>query len=98
MRHTPKAIRHFLDEHPQSGQTVAVFCPDNDIKTPTFYSRKKKYNNLPSVEPEGFCKTTPKRERVERSLRLASELQLSIIGLSVGEIAELILEIDRTHA
>jgi hypothetical protein len=32
MRHTSAAIRHFLTEQPQSGQTVAVFCADNDIK------------------------------------------------------------------
>jgi hypothetical protein len=38
MRHTPAAIRHFLTKQPQSGQTVAVFCADNDIKVPTFYS------------------------------------------------------------
>jgi hypothetical protein len=98
MGHTPEAIRHFLDEQFECGQTVAVFCADNDIKVPTFYSWKKKYNNVPPVEEGGFCKITPKREPVERSLRLASGLQLSITGLSVGEIAELILEIDRAYA
>ena len=98
MRHTPEAIRRFLDEQSRSGQTVAVFCTDNDIKLPTFYSWKKRYNNISPVEEAGFCRITPKRETVGRSLRLGSGLQVSIMGLSVGEIAELILEIDRAYA
>jgi hypothetical protein len=98
MRHTPEAIRHFLDEQPQSGQSVAIFCADNDIKVPTFYSWKKKYSNAPPVESEGFCKITPKREFAERSLRLPSSLRLERVGLSSIETVELILEIDHGYA
>jgi hypothetical protein len=43
MRHTSEAIRQFLIEQPLSGQTVAVFCDDHDLKVPTFYSWRKKY-------------------------------------------------------
>lgn len=98
MRHTPEVIRHFLAEQPRSGLTVANFCEDHDLKVPTFYSWKKKYGEVDTTEPEGFCKITPRREIAERSLRLPSGLQLELIGLSILDIAELILEIDRAHA
>ena len=98
MRHTPEAIQHFLAEQPRSGLTVANFCEDNDLKVPTFYSWKKKYGEVEAIESEGFCKITPRREIAERGLRLPSGLQLELIGLSIPEIAELILEIDLAHA
>jgi len=98
MRHAPEAIRQFLAEQPRSGQTVASFCSDNDLKVPTFYSWKKKYGQAQAPVQEGFCKITPKREVTDRSLRLPSGLRLELIGLSITEIAELILEIDRAHA
>lgn len=98
MRHTPAAIRQFLIEQPLSGQTVAAFCEDHDLKVPTFYSWKKKYGQLEAPVLEGFCKITPKREVAERSLRLPSGLRLDLVGLSTTEIVELILEIDRAHA
>jgi hypothetical protein len=98
MRHTPAAIRHFLDEHPTSSQTVAAFCEDHGLKVPTFYSWKKKYGQAELLLSEGFCKITPKHEVVDRSLRLPSGLCLDLVGLSTTEIAEVILEIDRAHA
>ena len=98
MRHTPEAIRHFLDKHPASGQTVVDFCEDNDLKAPTFYSWKRKYEQAETPALEGFCKITPKREVAERSLRLPSGLCLELVGLSTTEIVELILEIDRAYA
>jgi hypothetical protein len=97
-RHTPEAIRHFLDKDPASGQTVVAFCDDNELKVPTFYSWKKKYEQAETPALEGFCKITPKREAAERSLRLPSGLCLELIGLSTTEIVELILEIDRAYA
>ena len=98
MRYTPAAIRHFLDEQPRSGLTVASFCADNGLKVPTFYSWKKKYNKVDSIEPAGFCKIKPKREITERCLRLPSGLRLELVGLSTAEIASLVLEIDRQYA
>jgi hypothetical protein len=98
MRHTPEAIRQFLDEQPRSGQAVSDFCDEYDLKILTFYSWKRKYNEVEAVVPEGFCKIRPKREVAERSLRLPSRLQLTLTGLSLGEITELILKIDRAHA
>jgi hypothetical protein len=98
MRHTPEAIRQFLIEQPLSGQTVADFCEDYELKVPTFYSWKKKYNQIEVPVLEGFCRITPKREIAERSLRLPSGLRLDLVGLSTREIAEVILEIDRAHA
>jgi transposase-like protein len=98
MRHTPAAIRQFLDEQPTSGQTVSAFCHDHDLKVPTFYSWKKKYGEAEAPVREGFCKITPKQESVGRSLRLPSGLRLELIGLTTTEIAEVILEIDRAYA
>ena len=98
MRHTSETIRHFLAEQPRSGLTVANFCADNGLKVPTFYSWKKKYGEVDTTEPEGFCKITPRREIAKRSLQLSSGLRLELTGLSITEIAELILEIDRAHA
>ena len=98
MRHTPEAIRQFLIEQPLSGQTVAAFCEDYELKVPTFYSWKRKYEQVDEPIESGFCKITPKPELAERSLRLPSGLRLELIGLSISEIVELILEIDRFHA
>jgi hypothetical protein len=98
MRHFPEAIRQFIDEQPASGQTVAAFCDDNELKVPTFYSWKKKYGQPEAPVSEGLCKITPKRKVAERSLRLPSGLRLDLVGLSTTEIVELILEIDRAHA
>ena len=98
MRHTPATVRQFLIEQPLSGQTVAAFCDDHELKVPTFYSWKKKYGQVELPLREGFCKITPKQEMVERNLRLPSGLRLELIGLSTMEIVELILEIDRAYA
>lgn len=98
MRHTPEAIRQFLTEQPLSGQTVADFCEDHDLKVPTFYSWKKKYGQTQAFVGEGFCKITARHDLADRSLRLPSGLRLDLVGLSITEIAELILEIDRAHA
>lgn len=98
MRHTPAAIRQFLADQPLSGQTVADFCEDRNLKVPTFYSWKKKYAQPETSIEEGFCKIIPRQEIAERSLRLPSGLRLELIGLSTTEIAEIILEIDRGHA
>lgn len=98
MRHTPAAIQQFLIEQSLGGQTVADFCYDYDLKVPTFYSWKRKYKQTQDEPQDGFCKIMPKREIVERSLRLPSGLRLDLVGLSTTEIAELILEIDRANA
>lgn len=95
MRHTPTAIRQFLYDQLESGLSVASFCADNDLKAPTFYSWKRKYGEVELVEPEGFCKITPRHNIEERVLRLPSGLEVRLSGLSVTEIAELILEIER---
>jgi transposase-like protein len=98
MRHTPAAIQQFLIEQSLGGQTVADFCYDYDLKVPTFYSWKRKYKET-QVEPQdGFYKITPRQEISKRSLQLPSGLSLELTGLSITEIAELVLEIDRAHA
>jgi hypothetical protein len=97
MRHTREAIHQFLEQQTSSGQTVAAFCTDNNLKVPTFYSWKKKYGTPALLEPSGFCELTPLREVSKKKLSLPSGLQLEITGLSTREIAELVVEIDRAH-
>jgi len=97
MRHTREAIHQFLEQQAASGRTVSTFCADNDLKIPTFYSWKKKYNKPDTVEPSGFCELTPVREVSKRKLHLPSGLQLEITGLSTREIAQLVVKIDRAH-
>ena len=98
MRHTPAAIRKFLDDQLLSGLNVADFCDEHDLKVPTFYSWKRKYGRAETPPLEGFCKITPRQEVTKRSLCLPSGLELGLVGLSATEIAELILEIDRSYA
>lgn len=98
MRHTPEAIENFLTEQQLSGQSIAAFCEEQDLKMSTFYSWKKKYGLAEAPALRGFCKITPKQETAERSLRLPSGLRLELLGLSIYEIAELVLEIDRAYA
>ena len=98
MRHTPVTIRQFLTDQPHSGLTIAEFCQENDLKIPTFYSWKKKYGLIETLDREGFCKLTPKLEVIERSLCLPSGLRLELTGLTTTEIAEVILKIDRAYA
>jgi hypothetical protein len=97
MRHTPVTIRQFLTDQPHSGLTIAEFCQDNDLKIPTFYSWKKKYGGVNALDLEGFCKITPKLEKMERSLCMPSGLRFELTGLTTTEIAEVILEIDRAY-
>lgn len=97
MRHTREAIYEFLEQHATSGQTVAAFCADHDLKIPTFYSWKKKYDKPEPVGPSGFCELTPVREVPKRRLCLPSGLELEVTGLSTWEIAQLVVEIDRAH-
>jgi transposase-like protein len=70
MRHTPEAIWQFIDEYPRSGQTVADFCDDYNLKVPTFYSWKRKYNEVEAVVQEGFYKIRPKQEIAELILEI----------------------------
>lgn len=100
MRHRPAAIRQFLTQQSASGQTVADFCADRDLKVPTFYSWRRKYATAPP-DPQagaGFCQLRPTAEPIVRGLRLPSGLRVELSGLTVTEMAALILEIDRAHA
>ena len=98
MRNTPADIRRILKDQLTSGQTVVAFCRGRGLKIPTFYSWKKKYLQTGKDTPAGFCQIVPKSVSVERHLRLPSGLEMTITGLSTREIAELIIEIDRTYA
>jgi len=82
MRHTRQAIDQFLDRQATSGQTVAAFCTDHNLKVPTFYFWKKKYSDSNPAPPPGFCQLTPRREVAQRTLRLPCGLQLEITGLT----------------
>ena len=100
MRYTPTVIRHFLAAQSQSGQSVADFCAEHALKVPTFYAWRKKYEPAPlTASKAGFCQITPvNEEMIERRLYLPSGLGVELAGLSLGEIADLIVKIDRAHA
>lgn len=98
MRHSPAAIRQFLDEQLASGLTVADFCADHDLKVPTFYSWKRKYSAMDKETLSGFCEITTRQATTDRILQLPSGLRVELKGLSNAEIADLILEIDRAYA
>ena len=98
MRHSSSAIQKFLNDQAQSSQTIASFCEDHDLKVPTFYSWKRKYDRLPVINQAGFCEILPRKDITQRSVLFSSGLRLIIDGLSIAEIAELVLEIDRAYA
>lgn len=100
MRHPPSVIRQFLAAQSRSGQSVADFCSEHALKIPTFYAWRKKYEPPPGTASKaGFCQITPVNEQIiERRLYLPSGLGVELAGLSLVEIAELIVEIDRAHA
>ncbi len=102
MRQTPPhQIKRHLRRQAEGEHGIASYCVEHGLKAPTFYSWKRKYANLAETFPVGgFCEIKPTREDVAtaRGLRLPSGLSVDLIGLSIGEIAELILEIDRAHA
>ena len=79
---------------------MADFCAEHGLKLPTFYAWRKKYESTPGTASKaGFCQITPvNEEMIERRLYLPSGLGVELAGLSLAEIAELIVEIDRAHA
>lgn len=95
MRHTPAQIRQLLADQQASGLSIAKFCRQANLKAPTFYNWKKKYGQ---PIPTGFCQISTITEPVPRSLLLPSGLRLDLCGITIPELAELILEINRADA
>ena len=101
MRYTPTAIQRFLGEQSLSGQSVADFCAEHELKIPTFYGWRRKYawpSPSSAEDAEGFCQITPISEPSHQSLRLPSGLCVDLVGLSTKQIAELIVQIERARA
>ena len=99
MRYSVAAIRTFLAEQPHSGLSVAAFCAGHELKVSTFYAWKRRYRDLDVPASAVFCRLQPgPAEPPPRGLCLPSGLRLELTGLSMREIAALILEIDRAHA
>ena len=98
MRHSPAQIRQFLADQQASGLSIAKFCRRQNIKPPTFYKWKKKYDPTNPEIPTGFCQISTVPGPELRRLILPSGLRLDISGISIPELAELILEINRADA
>ena len=98
MRYDPNAIRQFLSDQAASGQSVATFCAEHDLVVATFYSWRRKYIAPSTPSPEGFCKIVARPETTTKTLRLPSGLKLELAGLTMAELAELLLQIDRVYA
>jgi len=98
MRHTPDAIRQYLSDQAASGQSVTTFCAEHDLVVATFYSWRRKFAAPSTPSREGFCKIVARPETTARALRLPSGVELELTGLSMTELAELLLQIDRAHA
>lgn len=98
MRRSPQAIRQLLTQQARSGLSVARFCADEQIKVATFYAWKRKYRSAETAPAAGFDQLLPAVEPPPRSLLLPSGLEVSLLGLSPTELAELILAIDAARA
>ena len=98
MRYHPDEIHQFLTDQIASGRSVADFCGEHGLKVPTFYAWRRKYAAEETPEPVGFCKIVPQRERMVKKLRLPSGMELEIEGMSMSELADLIVQIDRANA
>ena len=98
LRYPPETIHQFLADQVASGQSVGAFCAEHDLVVATFYSWRRKYAASSRPSSEGFCQIVTRPETVVKKLRLASGLELELIGMTLAEFAELIVAIDRAHA
>ena len=98
MRYHSDDIHQFLTDQAASGQSVTDFCSEHDLKVPTFYAWRKKYAAENTPEPEGFCKIVARREKSAKKLRLPSGMELDLVGITMPELADLIVQIDRANA
>jgi len=91
--------RH-IRTHSESTLSVSAYCQAHDLSPSTFYYWRKKLAGIAgsAVEPIGFTEIKPVEEPHRRSLCLPSGLRIELAGLSISQIAELIVQIDRAHA
>lgn len=98
MRFTPVEIQQFLQKQRNSGQSVIEFCASHKLKVPTFYSWKRKNANN-RLEPQaGFVQILPSSPARSCKLCLPSGICLDLNGLSIDEVAQVVIKIDRAHA
>ena len=99
MRHTPATMRRHIRSQAADSITVSAYCAAHNLKVATFYYWRKKLAaaEITDREPVGFTQITPAAEPSPRTMCLPSGLRLELSGLSMSEIAELVLAIDRRY-
>ena len=100
MRHTPAAMSAHLQAQAEGSATVAAYCAAHDLKVATFYYWRKKLAAGRSAEPElvGFTELKPAAESPQPTLHLPNGLCVELSGLSMAQIADLIVAIDQQYA
>ena len=99
MANRAQVMRLHLDAQSTSNQTVAGYCTDHGISVPTFYYWRRKFADAEAPPVSGFIQlVAAAADPILRTLQLPSGLAVELAGLSITEIAELIIKIDRAHA
>ncbi len=98
MRYSPDAIRRFLSEQAASDRSVASFCKERQLKVSTFYAWRHKYRTASAEKPAGFCQIVARTQRATKSVRLPSGLELDLNGMTLPELADLLILIDQSYA
>ena len=100
MRYTTRAKRRHLQAQAEGPLSVSAYCEAHDLSLSTFYSWKRKLSEADAtpVEATGFTEIRTVQTPDRFGLRLSSGLYVELSGLSIDELAELIVQIDRTHA
>lgn len=100
MQYTASKMSHHIQTQREGQLSVAAYCQAHDLRPSTFYYWRKKLAGVTgsAADPMGFTQIKPVEEPHRRSLYLSSGLCVDLEGLSISELAELILAIDGAYA
>lgn len=100
MQYTATTMSRHIRAQTEGPLSVAAYCQAHDLSPSTFYYWRKKLAGVVGsvVEPRGFTEIKPVDQAHRRRLYLSSGLCIELEGLSIAELAELIIQIDRAHA
>ena len=100
MRYTATSMGDHIRAQAEGRLSVSAYCKAHHLSPSRFYYWRKKLSGGVDLgeEPRGFTEIRPVEEPHRRSLYLPSGLCIELAGLSIAELAELIVQIDRAHA
>jgi len=100
MRHTPATMSAHLHAQAEGELSVTAYCAAHDLKVATFYYWRKKLTAPPveETEPTGFTELKPAAESPQPTLHLSNGLCVKLSGLSMAQIADLVVAIDQQYA